>query len=65
VHGSDVRPAGRRCKHNAAHRAPAQPRLGPVAVYGGVYREIASFGDGAARGSTTIDGVTVGLALQL
>jgi len=105
VHGSDVRPGGRRCKHTAARRAPAQPgyvtstsftpgagylattlldrtsgertwgnalrgatglqlQLGPVAIYGDVYREIAAFRDGAAPGSATIDGVTVGRALQ-
>jgi hypothetical protein len=72
VHASDVRPGGRRCKHTAAHRAPAQPGpppagssgSAPVAVDGDVYREIAAFRGGAATGSTTIDGVTLGLALQ-
>jgi hypothetical protein len=41
-----------------------QLQLGPVAFYGDVYREIAVFRSGAASGSTTIDGVTLGLAIQ-
>jgi len=44
--------------------AGAQYKLGPVAVYGHFYREVIAFGDGAAQGNTTLDGVTVGLALQ-
>ena len=35
-----------------------------VAVYGDVHREMASFRDGAASGATTIEGVTLGLAVQ-
>jgi hypothetical protein len=62
VHASDVRSGGRRCKHTAAHRAPTQPRLPDG--YLDVYREMASFRDGAASGATTIEGVTVGLAIQ-
>ena len=43
----------------------AQYKLGPVAVYGDVYREIVAFdSDSAAAGNTTLDGVTIGLALQ-
>lgn len=41
-----------------------QYRLGPVAVYGDAYREIISFSGGPAQGTTTLDGVTVGLALH-
>jgi hypothetical protein len=41
-----------------------QYRLGPVAIYGDIYREIAAFSSGAATGTTTIDGMTIGLALQ-
>jgi hypothetical protein len=41
-----------------------QYRLGPVAIYGDWYREMVAFSDGAASGNTTIDGITVGLALQ-
>jgi hypothetical protein len=40
-----------------------QLRLGPIAVYGDIYREIAAFRGGAASGTTTIEGVTLGLAL--
>jgi hypothetical protein len=42
-----------------------QYKLGPVAVYGDVYRQIVAFGeDSAAAGNTTLDGVTIGIALQ-
>lgn len=41
-----------------------QYRLGPVAVFGDLYREVVAFDAGAAQGNTTLDGVTVGLALQ-
>jgi hypothetical protein len=41
-----------------------QYRLGPISVYGDVYREIVAFGGGAAQGTTTLDGITLGLALQ-
>jgi hypothetical protein len=44
--------------------AGAQYKLGPIAVYGDFYREIIVFDDGAADGTTTLDGVTVGIALQ-
>lgn len=44
--------------------AGAQYKLGPVALYADVYREIVAFGDSsAAAGNTTLDGVTIGLAL--
>jgi hypothetical protein len=43
--------------------AGAQYKLGPIAIYGDLYREIVAFGDGAAQGNTTLDGFTVGLAL--
>jgi len=39
-------------------------KLGPVSVYADWYREMIAFGDGAATGSSTLDGITVGLALQ-
>lgn len=38
--------------------------LGPLAIYGDVYREVIVFSDGPANGTSRIDGVTVGLALQ-
>ncbi|HEY0189518.1 MAG TPA: hypothetical protein VGC42_00255, partial [Kofleriaceae bacterium] len=42
----------------------AQYQLGPVALYADVYREIVAFGDSsAAAGNTTLDGITIGLAL--
>ncbi|HET7504101.1 MAG TPA: hypothetical protein VFK02_23935 [Kofleriaceae bacterium] len=44
--------------------AGAQYRLGPIALYGDLYREVAAFGDGAAQGTTTIDGLTLGLAIE-
>jgi hypothetical protein len=40
----------------------AQYQLGPVALYTDLYREVVAFGGGA--GTTTLDGITVGLALQ-
>jgi hypothetical protein len=59
------RTSGERTWGNALRGAAGvQLRLGPVAVYGDVYREMASFRDGAASGATTIEGVTVGLAIQ-
>jgi hypothetical protein len=42
----------------------AQYKLGPIAIYGDVYREMVAFSSGAANGTTTLDGVTVGIALQ-
>jgi hypothetical protein len=44
--------------------AGAQYRIGPIAIYGDLYREVVAFGGGAAQGTTTLDGVTLGLALQ-
>jgi hypothetical protein len=44
--------------------AGAQYRVGPVAIYADVYREVVAFGAGAAEGTTSLDGLTVGLALQ-
>jgi len=44
--------------------AGAQYRLGPVAIYGDIYREVVAFGGGAAQGTTALDGLTLGLALQ-
>jgi len=44
--------------------AGAQYRLGPIAIYGDLYREVVAFGGGAAQGTTTLDGITLGLALQ-
>ncbi len=42
----------------------AQYQIGPIAIYGDVYREVVVFGGGAAQGTTTLDGVTLGVALQ-
>jgi hypothetical protein len=39
-------------------------KLGPVAVYGDVYREAVVFNSGAANGTTMLDGISVGLAIQ-
>lgn len=39
-------------------------QLGPVALYGDVYHEHVVFSGGAAEGTTKLDGVTFGLALQ-
>jgi hypothetical protein len=44
--------------------AGAQYRLGPIAIYGDIYREVVAFGGGAAEGTTMLDGVTLGVALQ-
>jgi hypothetical protein len=41
-----------------------QYKLGPVAIYGEAYREAIAFSAGAATGTTMLDGVTVGLAVQ-
>lgn len=41
----------------------AQYQLGPLAVYGELYREVIAFG-GAPSGTTSLDGITFGLALQ-
>jgi hypothetical protein len=59
------RNTGERTWGNALRGATGlQFQLGPVAIYGDVYREVAAFSSGAASGTTTIEGVTVGLALQ-
>jgi hypothetical protein len=42
----------------------AQYQLGPVTIYGDLYREMVRFGDGAATGTTSLDGFTLGLAIQ-
>jgi hypothetical protein len=42
----------------------AQYRLGPIAIYGDLYREVVAFSGGAAQGTTTLDGITFGLALE-
>jgi hypothetical protein len=44
--------------------AGAQYKLGPIAIYGHFYREVVVFDGGAAQGTTNLDGVTIGLALQ-
>jgi hypothetical protein len=41
-----------------------QYRLGPVALCGDYYHEVMVFGGGAAQGTSTLDGFTLGLALQ-
>jgi len=44
--------------------AGAYYRVGPVAIYGDLYREIAAFSGGPATGTSTLDGITLGVALQ-
>jgi hypothetical protein len=44
--------------------AGVQYKLGPIAVYGDFYHEVVVFDGGAAQGTTTLDGVSVGLALH-
>lgn len=44
--------------------AGAQYQLGRIAIYADAYREIVAFSDGPATGTSTLDGVTVGLSLQ-
>ena len=39
-------------------------RIGPVAIYGDLYREVVVFGSGAATGTSKLDGVTFGVALE-
>ncbi|HEY0484311.1 MAG TPA: hypothetical protein VGD37_42620 [Kofleriaceae bacterium] len=59
------RSTGERVWGNAARVAGgAQLRLGPIAIYGDVYREMVMFSGGAANGTTTLDGVTFGVAIQ-
>lgn len=41
-----------------------QYQLGPIAIYGDMYRESVAFDSGPATGNTTLQGLTVGLALQ-
>jgi hypothetical protein len=42
----------------------AEYRLGPITIYGDLYREMVHFGDGPATGTTSLDGFTLGLAIQ-
>lgn len=59
------RTSGARTWGNGARvSAGAQYQLGPIALYGDVYRELIAFGSGAADGTTTLDGLTFGIALQ-
>lgn len=59
------RNTGERTWGNAVRLAVgAQYQLGPVAIYGDFYRESVAFSSGPATGNTTLEGVTVGLALQ-
>lgn len=59
------RSSGDRTWGNALRGAAGvQYQLGPIAIYGDVYHEIAVFSSGAATGTTTIQGVTLGLAVQ-
>jgi hypothetical protein len=59
------RSTGERTWGNALRGAAGvQYQLGPVTFYGDLYREVVGFGDGAAKGTTMLDGVTLGLALQ-
>jgi hypothetical protein len=59
------RTSGERTWGNAVRfGAGVQYRLGAVAIYGDVYREAVAFSDGAAMGTTMLDGVTFGLELQ-
>jgi hypothetical protein len=44
--------------------AGVQYQLGPIALYGDLYRELIAFGGGVADGTTTLDGLTFGIALQ-
>jgi len=44
--------------------AGAQYQLGPIAVFADLYREIVAFGGDMADGTTRLDGVTFGFALQ-
>jgi hypothetical protein len=59
------RTSGERTWGNAVRfGSGVQYQLGRIAIYGDWYREMIAFGGGAATGTTTLDGVTVGLALQ-
>src|SRR5262249_48304553 len=59
------RSSGQRTWGNALRVSSGlQYKLGPVAIYGDVYREAVQFSSGAATGTTMLDGVTVGLAIQ-
>jgi hypothetical protein len=44
--------------------AGAEYRIGPIAIYGDAYHEVIAFGAGVAQGTSTLDGVTLGLALH-
>jgi hypothetical protein len=59
------RSSGDRTWGNAVRGAAGlQFQLGPIAVYGDLYHEMVSFSRGPATGTTTIQGVTFGLAVQ-
>jgi hypothetical protein len=59
------RSTGERTWGNAVRfGAGVQYRIGPIALYGDVYREAVAFSDGAAQGTSMLDGITLGLALQ-
>jgi len=55
---------GRTWGNGVRFAAGAQYQLGPIAIYGDLYHEVIAFSGGVAPGTTTFDGVTVGLALQ-
>jgi len=44
--------------------AGLQYKLGPIAIYGDAYHEVIGFSRGVATGTSTLEGVTIGLALQ-
>jgi len=59
------RTTGERTWGNAVRGAAGlQYQLGPIAIYGDLYHEIAAFSRGPATGNTTIQGLTFGLAVQ-
>ncbi len=41
----------------------AEVVFGRFAIYGDAYREVVAFDGGAAKGTSTLDGITIGLAL--
>ncbi|HEX3762002.1 MAG TPA: hypothetical protein VHW23_25050 [Kofleriaceae bacterium] len=59
------RSSGDRIWGNAVRGAAGlQFQLGPIAIYGDLYHEMAAFSRGPATGTTTIQGLTFGLAVQ-
>jgi hypothetical protein len=59
------RTTGERTWGNAVRfGAGAHYKVGPIAIFGDLYREVVAFGDGAAQGTTMLDGITIGVALQ-